>query len=122
MTDFDWVGYLDLAKKQEIEFSATGNEAIGRCAVSRAYYAALNRARVYLEKVDHRIIPKGTESHNMIINMFKTHPTKMDVADELDQMKNMRITCDYRDPKISNLNLLIMDCIARSTRVINFLK
>lgn len=50
-------------------------EAKQRAAISRAYYAVLHRARIYLRDKDyHRYIPKDRTLHNFVYAKCKDHP------------------------------------------------
>ena len=62
---FDWSGYLDLAE----DLAARTDEAAQRSAVSRAYYAALGKARELLEH-EGRTLTSAENVHYFVWQAF----------------------------------------------------
>lgn len=92
---------LTLAKKLQVEAS---DEASLRCAVSRAYYAALLRADSTFEHHDSDVQHSGgASSHERIIARAQLHgkganPGRsyaLNVAKLLPKMKRARVKADY---------------------------
>lgn len=96
---FDWSEYLKVAHELIGEPTPSSTqEAKSRAGISRAYYAAFNKARTYMEDV-HNIywIPKEGESHQFVINWYKTHPDDgyQQIGHLLAHLRRSRRFADY---------------------------
>jgi len=91
---FDWDDYFRLAKELYDDDNSTlhDSEAENRSSISRAYYAAYNRA---LEKAPHR--PTGGSRHRQLIDIFKQSPvpTESQIGRNLERLRDKRNDADY---------------------------
>jgi uncharacterized protein (UPF0332 family) len=94
--NFDWSGYLDLAKELN-DNSIANREAKQRSAVSRAYYAVFNLAKNYLEQVEGHSIPKTADAHRYVGDQFRmsTNPNGKTIARDLVRLRRFRNQADY---------------------------
>lgn len=92
---FNWSEYLDLArflKEQRAEdFS---KEALYRCSISRAYYAAFCNALCFSRDCG-VFQPSGTSEDHTLLREYLRKIGRVDVADMLDQLRQRRNDCDY---------------------------
>lgn len=117
---FDWKEYFDLAQylqgKSGVGFSG---EAANRSAVSRAYYAAFCHARNYARDKE-SFLPTGTSrDHTAVREHFRSRG-RVDIADNLDDLRQWRNSCDY-DDSISNLVRLLSSAITGARDVLSAL-
>jgi len=93
---FDWREYLTLARDlQAGRASSVSQEAIDRCTISRAYYAAFGRARNFAEL---RLgFPEMEEAdvHGKLIRHLRPRRTWGHVATKLAALRLWRDQCDY---------------------------
>ncbi len=98
---FDWAQYVNVARELVGEkTSPSSEEAKARAAISRAYYAAFNKARWYLRYKDYdRNIPQDGAAHEYIKTRFRTHPDAQykTVGTTLNQLSIERKKADYND-------------------------
>jgi len=121
---FDWIEYLNLARSLVQQSTASpSEEAKERCAISRAYYAALLIARTHLAGQSPPVIPVyGDNIHQFIPDEFqKTHNRDAKkVAAYLRRMRKDRGNADY-DNTIKNLSKTVTTTIKRAESVIQLL-
>lgn len=94
---FDWEGYLRLAEELS---KSKDNESHLRAAVSRAYYAAYNVARRYIEEEKPDLAIDGG-SHQKIWNAFpKNTPGAKSIETGINingfKLQGYRVEADYR--------------------------
>ncbi len=88
---FDWKQYLTLAEDLAQPDGKTNEEARIRCAVSRAYYAALGSARVYWATQGEFL-----SGHDQVINSFRDRSKVHNKAmRDLYKLKDYRSIADY---------------------------
>lgn len=100
--NFNWDNYLDLAK--ELFLTSSSDEAKLRSSISRAYYAAFNRARKYL-KVQHYQVPRDYTAHEYVINQFRNSQKEDNkywkdwrmIGSDLADLRERRNRADYDD-------------------------
>ena len=94
MPDFDWREYLVFADHAmtNMQHYPVSHEAMARIAISRAYYAAHNRARDWYSR-NHGI----SVSHSRLINHLLSLPTRnlQKIGNDLDNLRNQRNRADY---------------------------
>jgi hypothetical protein len=111
---FDWTKYL-LAESiyNERQTLEIDEEAICRCAISRAYYAAYCYARnIALDYMSYEL-PQNREGrisvHDHLINFFKNQMALPGPGAKLGRLREWRTSCDYEDiipKKHGNMRLL----------------
>lgn len=88
---FDWGTYLDLAD----DLAAPGrDEAAGRSAISRAYYAAFHAGRDYLDGTG-RSVSRGAGAHGEVIE--RVGAVAPDISQALRRLHGWRKAADYED-------------------------
>lgn len=89
---FDWEQYLALARR--LAAAAGPTEADLRTAVSRAYYAAFNRARVLAGQQ----LPSAEGSHERVWReLERAHDReRMAIGKSGSRLKQERVRADYR--------------------------
>jgi hypothetical protein len=92
MSQFDWEEYLKLAENLLPDGQGYNAEAEMRCAVSRAYYAAFNVARI--EVPDYHLEGTG-EDHRKVREYFEGRPEQVDR--NLRRLHKRRKEADYHD-------------------------
>lgn len=121
---FDWIEYLNLARSLVGQSTASpSEEAKKRCAISRAYYAALLIARTHLASQSPPVIPTHRDNiHQFIPNeLQKTHNRDAHkVAAGLRRMGKDRNKADYNGT-IENLSKTVTTTIKRAESVIQLL-
>lgn len=101
---FNWRDYLSLAQ----ELSQRQDEAAIRSAISRAYYAALCSARLYLETQGKTISTMGADSHSQIWNAFQGKGKAANAVFQRGQsLKRHRQRADYENEVVSLSNDII---------------
>lgn len=88
---FDWSAYLDLADALTRQ---PGNEAAGRSAISRVYYAAFHRGRDYLDRRT-PAIPRDGSAHVDVRNRLAGY--RRGVAQDRRRLHGWRKNADYDD-------------------------
>ena len=97
--EFDWSHYLDLAcELAKCRSDDALVEAKQRCAVSRAYYSVLIRARNYLRRKDGIRAPR-LDTHAFVIDKYRSSDAqdRRDIADNLNELRKYRTLADYED-------------------------
>lgn len=96
---FDWSEYLKVARELiGVTTPPASSEARLRAGISRAYYAAFNKSRDYIELVHHiQWIPKAGESHQFVIDWYRSHPddTYQLIGYLLGRLRRNRRLADY---------------------------
>lgn len=94
---FDWNDYFLLAQKlKENSSNSKIQNACLRSAISRAYYAAYNKASDFAKK-DGFQIPEGEGKQKALCDYLKLHPNlpMSFVGQKLDNCRKARTDCDY---------------------------
>jgi len=94
---FDWSEYLILAQHLMGATAAPSDEALQRCGISRAYYAAFWKARLALDAESPRNpIPNGG-AHTQVIRVLQdsTRRDRRKIGIDLERLKEQRIEADY---------------------------
>jgi uncharacterized protein (UPF0332 family) len=103
---FGWEDYLSLANDLSKD---QNNEAALRSAVSRAYYAAFNIAKDFLNKNGAEISESTPSVHHKVWNEFRRRGrTGLTVYTNGDRLKKRRGDADY-DLEPKNLNGKLKD-------------
>ena len=120
---FDWSEYL-IAAKFYAQFSdqPPTDEAALRIAIGRAYYAAFNIARNFVEQVDGVVLP-DVDVHNTISNYFgrSSDRNRVRIGQMLRTMRKNRNQADY-DNTISNLQRKAEETIRQAEQIIRILE
>jgi uncharacterized protein (UPF0332 family) len=90
MSQFDWEEYLDLAEDLLPNGPGYDAEAEMRCAISRAYYAAFNIARI---EVPDFLLSETGEDHRNVREYFEDQPGT--VGRDLRRLHKRRKEADY---------------------------
>jgi len=101
---FNWDDYLKLAKDLILpEIKRSSDEACLRTAVSRAYYAAYNKAERYARV--HGYAPPKENKHEALIKFFAMNDDQnmKIISAKLGIVKKDRVRCDYYD-SLKNVN------------------
>lgn len=99
---FNWNRYIDFADEllQSIP-EKEDDEVKGRCGISRAYYGAFHRAKIYLNKIGITIDINGADSHNKVIEAYKKigrhNKLWAGIGLDLERLKIQRKKADYSD-------------------------
>jgi hypothetical protein len=97
---FDWSTYLELAT----ELAEQAHEQHGRTAISRAYYAAFNHAKVFIEKIGNTTIPTDGRAHEVVpAELLRMSKQYVLPANKLLELKSLRTWADYRGGAKANL-------------------
>ncbi len=98
---FDWEQYLDLARYVSGQSkNQPSQEAMLRCAISRAYYAAFNQTCVHMRtREGNQVIPLHGGSHKIVIDQLQNSQDfeRRRVGLTLNQLKQSRVQADYYD-------------------------
>ncbi len=120
---FDWKEYLLLAQaiyrgREDLGYE----EAVHRCAVSRAYYSAYCGSRNFARDHLQYEPSKSSQDQITIREHFRhsRHKCGNDVASKLYELLNWRQQCDY-DDVVPNIHLLSNKAIARAFEIFNHL-
>lgn len=123
---FNWKEYFDLALflqgKTDVSYS---EESARRAAVSRAYYAAFCFARNYAKDRYGRGKSRSSDEHSELIKFYKVLGTAdqdfVDIADNLEELRQWRNFCDYDDNIMQDINILAKDALEDAQEIINML-
>jgi uncharacterized protein (UPF0332 family) len=91
---FPCAGYLELAKK----LAAIDDEASMRSAVSRAYYAAFHKAKLFAKNDGSGTrFSGGVDIHKEVVDFLKEHTNQsiQSLSSKLDRLRKDRNACDY---------------------------
>jgi hypothetical protein len=118
---FDWKEYLALAQHlQGQSTSGFSQEAVLRCAVSRAYYAAFCHARNYARDYHGFKLGHGPNDHPHVREHFQ-RLGNVKIAGDLEVLRRWRNQCDY-DDDISNIRLMYLGAITAAQNIIESLR
>ncbi len=125
---FDWLCYLELAEsifcqRENLEIN---EEAICRCAVSRAYYAAYCYSRNIAEAhmLYERPRKKGVSAHDHLINFFRNDMRMPIPGARLAKLKEWRTASDYDDvipKKLGSIQYFTKSAFKYAHEIIDFL-
>lgn len=118
---FAWAEYHSVAQFiQSQTVAGISHEALMRCAISRAYYAAFCHARNYARD-RHGLMPRyNGDDHSLVRRHFRTRRER-GVATKLDNLRDWRNVCDYED-NIPDLTKWLPIALAEAQMVIAILK
>ena len=121
---FDWAKYLTVA--QELAALSEGHinrEALLRCVISRAYYAAFCKSRNYLRDIDEdKALDQSLHVHQLVIDRFKASDdaTRKDIGAALHRLRRIRNIADYQD-SFRNLETRALKSLKYAEEVIEYL-
>ncbi|WP_013334752.1 HEPN domain-containing protein [Gloeothece verrucosa] len=116
---FNWEDYLTLANKlSEETLTSAIQEAQFRSAISRAYYAAFNQAKTFLENTDKILIPR-VNIHKYVINQFQNSPDRrrQKIGNRLLVLRTYRNQADY-DSTITVRDETCQEALTLAKRII----
>jgi uncharacterized protein (UPF0332 family) len=120
MNEFDWREYLNLAKfLLNLEISKISEEALYRCAVSRAYYSAFCWARNYAQR-NLGFKPTGKGEDHKLVREILAKKGFIEIAEKLDKLRKWH-SCDYKDVIYDDLNSMAFNSIKHAEYIIQFL-
>ena len=121
---FNWAEYLNLAQALAapgaFNDATISEEAIVRCVVSRAYYAAFCHARNHARDRHGLQLRYTGDDHFLVRQHFLTRRER-GVAGKLDLLRQWRNKCDYED-SLANLDKLLASALQEAGLVIAILK
>ncbi|MBW4547451.1 MAG: DNA-binding protein [Symplocastrum torsivum CPER-KK1] len=106
---FNWSKYLDLAQELASSNSSESNEAKLRSSISRAYYAAFCKARIYLRDIEQdprlqrdKYSTKHFNVHEYVIEDLRSRKNKEErelfqIGEYLFRLRRRRNNADYDD-------------------------
>jgi uncharacterized protein (UPF0332 family) len=98
---YNWDQYLDLSGHL-LENKISGIEdACFRSSISRAYYSALHKARLFIE-ANGIIVPEDFSMHHYIIGLYRNSESEVarSIGLYLDRLRSARNESDYNDNAI----------------------
>jgi hypothetical protein len=114
---FEWSDYLVAAK----EWQKDPRESHGRAAISRAYYAAFNHAKKYIERSGNDTLPKHGAAHEQVPEVLKQLRFPA-LASDLESLKRQRTWADYHGYTKPKLSEEVRTAITRAERIIGQLE
>lgn len=121
---FDWREYFRLSNVMISTDIAWGGgitrEAVCRCAVSRAYYAAFCLARNYARDRKGFTPQANPDDHRNLRDYFRDEICLPKVARSLDKLRQWRNNCDY-DDEITNMEDLLKFSLNEANKLITSL-
>lgn len=120
---FDWVRCLTLAQElAALSKGHTNREALQRCVISRAYYAAFCKARNYLRDVDKdkALMDQSPHVHQLVIDRFagSNDTTRKDIGTALRRLRIIRNIADYQD-KFRDREMAVLRSLGYAEAVID---
>lgn len=114
---FNWLDYLDLAKRLQTQAAISSEESEKRTAMSRAYYAAAMTSRTFLAKT--WTVPRK-ETHAFIIGRFTKNKDRsyQKVGKDLKRLKDKREMADY-DNAITDIDIECTSAIRLAEKIID---
>jgi uncharacterized protein (UPF0332 family) len=117
MMPFDWREYLNLARELAgLQGPGYSQEAAGRSAVSRAYYAAFCWAKNYAEK-NLGFKPEKKASDHVKLREHLQEKGYNELASNLNNLRAWRNACDY-DDQVSKLHRKVSLSIKVADKII----
>jgi uncharacterized protein (UPF0332 family) len=115
---FDWEGYLQLAEDLS---KSQDNESHHRAAVSRAYYAAFNIARIYVEEIMQNRINDGN-SHESVwkafgINRPGARTSEYRIRETGFKLRDFRVSADYKAGS-KQFDRTVLEAIRMARRIV----
>ncbi len=103
---FDWLEYLQLAEELLAKSTILPNdESKIRSAVSRAYYAAFNQAKLFLETKDRLTIPHYNVHQYVIYQLKNSSDTRRKkIGNRLFVLRDYRNQADYNQNIVFTIN------------------
>ena len=103
ITTFDWQAFLEFAKKvyrdnEKVNPIDNTIEALGRIAISRAYYTAYHSSESFLITLNPTFKETASGgSHESVINAFLARQDKFEgkIGRKLSSLKEQRVRADY---------------------------
>ncbi|MCI0329526.1 MAG: hypothetical protein L0196_01030 [candidate division Zixibacteria bacterium] len=118
---FDWKEFLNLAEwLHSNSIVGQSQEAASRSATSRAYFASFCHARNFASDKQGFIPSKHWQDHVILRKHFQ-NKAMPEIADDLEELKKWRNTCDY-DDSIVNLPDIVNSALMQSKKIISTLK
>lgn len=114
---FDWREYLVLANILSSGMAGATEEAGGRSAVSRAYYAAFGYARRFARTHEQFQSTGGPEDHERLREHFREHGLRT-IAQSLGRPRMWRNRCDY-DDEVTQLGVMVNAATVTAQQVID---
>lgn len=91
---FDWIAFLDLSKS----LRSGNDEATCRTIVSRSYYAAFHRSRIFLESHFSYQLPQNDQHKAVISEMVQKNDLNINkMGRQLGRLRSKRNEADYED-------------------------
>jgi hypothetical protein len=103
---FNWIEYLEISRSLLGLEAHHSEEAAHRSAVSRAYYAAYCYARNHARDREGLILTNRPSDHGLV-RRHHLKKGRVDLASELDDLRQWRNSCDYEDELEGNPKLLV---------------
>ncbi len=120
---FDWLEYFKLAEELlgKSSFLASDESKI-RSAISRAYYAAFNQAKLFLETQDKLTIP-NYNVHQYVIHQLQnsSDTTRRKIGNRLLVLRDYRNQADYNQNTVFTINNA-EESLTLARRIIQVLK
>lgn len=115
---FNWREYLALAEHVQGQSGlGFGQEAAGRCAVSRAYYAAFCYARNQAT-ARYGFTPSKTAADHAALRQHLRDHKRYREARWLDRLRGWRNQCDYADD-VTDIPLLVVSSLKEASNLIH---
>ena len=120
---FDWIDFLRIAKVFEQDADKTSiSDAMYRTAISRAYYASFNSARLFL--IDKGMLRSDEREniHYRVIEVFQQDPSDdwRQIGTWLERMRRDRNEADY-DQRFRDLSKRCRRTVKRAEELIALL-
>jgi hypothetical protein len=116
---FDWSTYLQLAT----ELAQQTHEQYGRTAISRAYYAAFNHAKRFVERTGNTTIPPDGRAHELVpVELLRMSKQYVLPANKLLELKLLRTWADYRGGAKANLASEVEKALTHAKTIIDRLQ
>jgi hypothetical protein len=113
---FDWADFLDLAEELA---ARTNDEAAGRTAVSRAYYATFHIGRDYLVRAE---IPldRGRNAHVQVQRELQNQSAQ--IGQDLELLHFWRKQADYDTSPFTDVNEQVRSAATLARETIDAIK
>jgi uncharacterized protein (UPF0332 family) len=118
--DFEWVHFLRLAEQlNDLVVANVDVEAQQRSAISRAYYAAFNLAKGYLESEGYGPYAEDASAHGEVKRAFNRTEDRVrkSIGQRLDALRESRNWSDYNTVVAANWSDLAKIAISRATEI-----
>ncbi len=118
--DFDWVHFLRLAEQlNDLVVTGVDVEAQQRSAISRAYYAAFNLSRIYLESEGYGPYAADASAHGEVKRAFNHADDRVrkSIGQRLDALRESRNWSDYSSVVAANWLDLAKVAVSRAKEI-----